>query len=146
MAEQEYLSLSVFFAKQFDEFNRVVAVAIDGERRRERFGIVERIGAPRAMLVPLHDGEKVFPRTLERPPERHLDGARTTMDVDQDRVAAVGTAHVNDLSRTAQYSLEGLLHATGSRDPIEISNVHATAIKSVGTNKRIISSFGPCNG
>jgi hypothetical protein len=34
MAEQEYLSLPVFFAKQFDEFNRVVAVAIDGERTR----------------------------------------------------------------------------------------------------------------
>ena len=47
------------------------------------------------------------------------------MDVDQDRVAAVGATHVNDLPRTAQHSLECFLHATGSHDPIEISNDRA---------------------
>src|SRR4030095_14907834 len=110
MSEQEYLPLPVSFAKQLDEFNRVVAVAIDGERRAERLAILEWIGAPRATLVPLYDGEEVFPRTLERPPERHLDGARTTMDVDQDRGAAGGTTPVNDLPRTAPHSLQCLRH------------------------------------
>jgi hypothetical protein len=44
------------------------------------------------------------------------------MDVDQDWVAAVRATRVNDVPRTAQYSLECLLHAIGSHDPIEISN------------------------
>jgi hypothetical protein len=85
----------------------------------------------------LHDGEEVFPRTLERPPERHLDGARTTMDVDQDRVAAVGTTHVHDLSRAAQHSLERLLHAIGSHDPIEISNDRAAGGIDVSCLRRL---------
>ena len=47
------------------------------------------------------------------------------MDVNQDGVAAIGTTHVNDLPRTAQHSLECLLHAIGSHDPIEIGNDRA---------------------
>jgi len=59
------------------------------------------------------------------------------MDVDQDRVAAVGTTHVDDLPRTAQHSLECLLHAIGSHDPIEISNDRAAGGIDVSRLRRL---------
>src|ERR1700677_3308089 len=55
-------------------------------------GIVRSIRFSRAPLVPLHDGEAVFPRTLERPRFRHRRRARAAVDIEQYWVVTVSPA------------------------------------------------------
>ena len=81
---------------------------------------------------------------------RIIDGSRMPgfggdVAIKGDRIAAVGTTHVNDLPRTAQYSLECLLYATGSHDSIKISNNRAPGGVDVSRLRRLRHT-SPRNG
>ena len=71
------------------------------------------MGLAGAALVPLHDGEIVFPCRLVEPADGHLRRRRAAVDEQQDRVAAVAAAHGDPLRDPADLDAARLLDAGG---------------------------------
>ena len=122
MAEQEDLALAIAGLEIVDQFDRVVAIAIQRHGRRERLGIVERIAFARAALVPLDDGEEILPWPLEGPGEGHFHRAGAAMDIEEDRVGPIGAAHIDRLPRAAQGHDEIFLHAVRRNDAVDVGD------------------------
>src|SRR5688572_29862314 len=116
MAHQDHLLVTISSPEKLDQLDRVIAIALQGHRCGQRRRIIKRIRPACAPLVILNNREEVVPRPLEGPGDWHLNGARTAMDEDQNRILAVSTAYIHDLSGSTQLRHECLLDAIGGND------------------------------
>ncbi len=84
---------------------------IERHGRPERIRIVGGVRLARPALIPLHDREVVFPWALERVRRWHRRRAGSTMEDEQDGIAAVSPANGNPLCRAINLERHQLLHA-----------------------------------
>jgi hypothetical protein len=62
---------------------------------------------------------------LKSPRDRHFDRSRTAMNKEENRVGAVGAAHVDHLTRAAEHDLQGFIDAVRCDDAIDVCHQRA---------------------
>ena len=78
-----------------------------------------------AALVPLHDGEEIFPAPLEGPGLRHHGRSRSAVDEEQNRVTAIRPADMDPLLQTVD--LDRLQFIDAGRQRLNVAD-HLTWI------------------
>ncbi len=134
-AQYIYLPLTVAPTQQLDQFDRIVAVALRRQGRRNPCRIFQQVRAAGGPLIPLHDGEEILPRALEAPGDRHLGRRRTAVDEQQDRIGAVHASHVDDLPRATERRHKGLVHAVRRHDLLNAGDDAASGRVVVGRRR-----------
>ena len=92
VSKEKYFALVVAgLEKTYDLFS-IAGHLFDCHGGGECFGVVGGVGFAGAALVPLDDGEVVFPWALEGPCCRHRRGAGASVEEEEDGIAAVAAA------------------------------------------------------
>src|SRR5258708_16219829 len=111
MPDQDNLVLVKMRSKIFGHFDAVLRHLRQGQGRRNRFAGSAKSAAS-ATLVPLNDGEILFPWL---PTGRHRNGrpAPAAVNKENDRIVAIFTSHLYPLVDAADFDVHCFLEAVG---------------------------------